>query len=167
MKTFKQYRLDEQQLLQEKELKEYADEAAKFLRALAISLGITVSELTKSIAKTVVKNPKSSAVASPFVAASLLNPGLMFTAAKDAFRTVMTPIVATLSGKGTAEAAAIADGIGIGALSFGALNVIVYGQKIGTKINTALMKRPLYKRISFTKKADKKNALDFLRIAKK
>ena len=33
----------------------------------------------------------------------------------------MTPIVSTLSGKGTAEAAAIADGIGIGALSLGAL----------------------------------------------
>ena len=86
MKTFKQYRLDEEQLLQEKKLKEYADEAAKFLRALAVSLGISVSELTKSIKNTVVKNPKSSAVATPFVAASLLNPGLMFTAAKMLFK---------------------------------------------------------------------------------
>ena len=125
MKTIELIREEQRQLDEKRELDEYVREAGKFVKALAISIGISSAELTKSIAKTVVKNPKSSTVAVPFIAASWIKPTVMFSAFKDSFLSLIGPVVAILTGKSAAASAAVASGIGIGAISVGAILVVL------------------------------------------
>jgi len=162
MKTLEQIREEQQQLDEKRELDEYVREAGKFLKALAVVIGISTAELTKSITKTVVKNPKSSTVAVPFIAASWIKPGVMFTAFKESFVALIGPVVAILTGKSAAASAAVASGIGIGAISVGAILVVLYGEKVGTKINKSLMKNKPEK---IVKKANKKQARTFFGLA--
>ena len=177
MRTFEQIR-EEQQQLEEAVIREYVIEGEKFAKALAKSLGVTVAELTKSLTKTIGKNPINSLAAASFLAVYALVPkftmGLASTAWYGFMRLIVgpiysyfnptyTPIVSPM-GRITHGAAdswapvdAIIDGIGIGILSIGGLMVALYGKKLGTKIIKAWnksMEKSGYK----TKKPNKRSA---------
>lgn len=162
MKTLEQIREEQRQLEEKRELDEYVREAGKFIGKLAIALGITTVELTKSIGKTVKRNPKSSILASPFIASAAIGLATTFGAFKSAFAALMTPLIDLWTGKGVAASATLADGMGIGVITMGALMVVLYGQKVGTKINKALMKRSPDR---IEKKADKKQVKALVKLA--
>jgi hypothetical protein len=178
MKTFEQIREEQQQLEEAAAIRAYIIEGEKFAKALAKSLGVTIAELTKSLTKTIVKNPINSLAAASFLAVYALFPKLTMGLASTAwygfmrlivgpiygyFNPTYTPIVSP-AGRiiyGPADSwgpvDAIIDGIGIGILSIGGLMIALYGKKLGTKIIKAWnksMEKSGYK----TKKPNKRSA---------
>ncbi|SVE40951.1 uncharacterized protein METZ01_LOCUS493805, partial [marine metagenome] len=176
MKTFELIR-EEQQQLEEAALREYVREGEKFAKATAKALGITVYEFSKTILKTIVKNPINSLVAAGFLAAYSLAPNATLTTVKGAwyglmrlivspiyshFNPLYTPIkspwgrILTGPADGWEPVDQIIDGIGIGVLSIGGLMIALYGKEVGTKVNRAWNKSMEKSNIRAAKKADKK-----------